>query len=145
MPLGGMSDNNEHPEPASESADAVGVAPDQGQNLPAVPGRIDEVAAARWRRVVHRLHDIGLLGAVGPDWVRVVDGRFEFGDLEGKAAEEFLRVLDLLVDQVEPNLDPFPWPFTPEGMFEVSAGEQLALPLEGINLNHARHHLAVTR
>lgn len=58
----------------------------------------EEVLAARRRRVIGLLNDVGLLGIVGSDWVRPVQSGFEFTPLEGRTADQWLRWLDTMAE-----------------------------------------------
>ena len=112
-----MTDNTTNPNPEPAPA----------------PGLSDEALVARRRRIVGLLHDTGLLQIVGRDWVRTVPGGLEFGPLDGRAAEEWLRFVDALAERA-----PAPRRWTP------GAG-QLGIPFPTTVPHGVRHHLAVSR
>ena len=58
----------------------------------------EEVLAARRRRVIGLLDDLGVLGIVGYDWAQPVLSGFVFTPLEGRTAEQWLRWLDTLAE-----------------------------------------------
>ena len=80
----------------------------------------EEVLAARRRRVIRLLDDLGVLGIVGYDWVRPVQSGFEFTPLQGRTAEQWLRWLDSLAEMT---------PSTPR--YSAGAG-QLELPFTSV-------------
>lgn len=51
-------------------------------------------AAARRRRFLRALHDLGLDRICGPDWIGFTDGKFTFGDMSDRASDAFLRRLE---------------------------------------------------
>ena len=76
----------------------------------------EEVLAARRRRVIRLLDDLGVLGIVGYDWVRPVQSGFVFTPLEGRTAEQWLRWLDSLAEM------------TPSPRGNTAGAGQLELP-----------------
>jgi hypothetical protein len=56
--------------------------------------RIEMQLVPRRRRFVRSLHDLGLLGIVGRDWVSVEHGRVSFGDLTPEAFRELVIRLE---------------------------------------------------
>lgn len=97
------------------------------------PGPSDEALAARRRRIGGLLHDIGLLPIVGRDWVRAVPGGLEFGPLDGRAADEWLRFIDALAER------------TPAPRRSTPGAGQLRIPFATPVPHGLRHHLAVSR
>jgi hypothetical protein len=62
-------------------------------------GELSEAAgAARLHRLRLALHDLGLLRALGREWVRFERGRFSFGDLDDAQSDTLVRRLEGLTD-----------------------------------------------
>lgn len=70
--------------------------------------RPDPVITARWRIIVGLLHDIGPLDIVGRDWVQPTDDGLTFGDLHGRAAQEWVRQLDFIASNTTAPAAPRP-------------------------------------
>lgn len=58
----------------------------------------DTAGAARLRRLRLALHDLGLLRALGRDWVRFEAGRFVFDDLDDPRSDALVLALESFVD-----------------------------------------------
>lgn len=126
-----MTDSNDLPSPTPDADSDPESTIEPIAESPSGPS--DEALAARWKRVVGLLHDIGLLPVVGRDWVRPVPGGLEFKPLDGRAADEWLRFLDELAARLPEPARPAPGP------------GQLGLPFQPSSLHGLRRHLAVTR
>lgn len=54
----------------------------------------DTAGAARLRRLRLALHDLGLLRALGREWIRFEAGRFVFGDLDDARSDALVLALE---------------------------------------------------